>query len=92
VIDAGPGMELVDAQHVFERFYRADASRSRRHGGTGLGLAIVAAIVQAHRGRVELRTAPGAGARFRVLLPLTEAAEPDATVSAQRGGPTPVNS
>ncbi|MCW2641288.1 MAG: histidine kinase, partial [Dactylosporangium sp.] len=65
------GIALDDARHVFERLYRADPSRARRHGGAGLGLAIVAAIVQAHRGRVELYTAAGAGARFRVLLPGT---------------------
>jgi two-component system OmpR family sensor kinase len=69
VSDTGPGMAVGDAQHVFERLYRADASRSRRHGGSGLGLSIVAAIVRAHGGRVELWTAPAAGARFRVLLP-----------------------
>jgi two-component system OmpR family sensor kinase len=66
-------MAMLDAQRVFERLYRADSSRSRRHGGAGLGLAIVAAIVQAHGGRVELWTAPQSGTRFRVLLP----AEPD---------------
>ncbi|GAA1795319.1 HAMP domain-containing histidine kinase [Planosporangium flavigriseum] len=71
VTDTGPGMAADDARHVFERLYRADPSRSRRHGGAGLGLAIVAAIVQAHGGRVELYTAAGAGARFRVLLPGT---------------------
>jgi two-component system OmpR family sensor kinase len=69
VSDTGPGMATLDAQRVFERLYRAEGSRSRRHGGAGLGLAIVAAIVQAHGGRVELWTAPQAGARFRVLLP-----------------------
>jgi two-component system OmpR family sensor kinase len=57
------------AERVFERLYRADASRQRASGGAGLGLAIVAAIVTAHGGRVELRTLPGAGAAFRVLLP-----------------------
>jgi two-component system OmpR family sensor kinase len=70
VADAGPGMSTADAQRAFERLYRADPSRARRHGGAGLGLAIVASIVQAHGGRVELYTAAGAGARFRVLLPL----------------------
>jgi two-component system OmpR family sensor kinase len=70
ITDTGPGMAPDDARHVFERLYRADPSRSRRHGGAGLGLAIVAAIVQAHAGRVELYTAAGAGARFRVLLPV----------------------
>jgi two-component system OmpR family sensor kinase len=69
VTDTGPGMPALDAQRVFERLYRADSSRSRRHGGSGLGLSIVAAIVKAHGGRVELWTAPGAGTRFRVLLP-----------------------
>jgi two-component system OmpR family sensor kinase len=69
VVDTGPGMDLIDATRIFERLYRADPSRSRRHGGAGLGLAIVASIVKSHGGRVELRTAPGAGARFRVLLP-----------------------
>ncbi len=69
VSDTGPGMATEDAERVFERLYRAEGSRSRRHGGAGLGLAIVAAIVQAHGGRVELWTAPQAGARFRVLLP-----------------------
>jgi two-component system OmpR family sensor kinase len=70
VADTGPGLSQQDAVRVFERLYRSDQSRSRRLGGAGLGLSIVAAIVQAHGGRVELRTAPGAGARFRVLLPL----------------------
>jgi two-component system, OmpR family, sensor kinase len=75
VSDTGPGMKPGDAVRVFERLYRAEGSRSRRHGGAGLGLAIVAAIVQAHGGRVELWTAPGEGARFRVLLPALS--EPD---------------
>ncbi|MEV0130552.1 HAMP domain-containing sensor histidine kinase [Dactylosporangium sp. NPDC050688] len=69
VSDTGPGMNPGDAARVFERLYRAEGSRSRRHGGAGLGLAIVAAIVQAHGGRVELWTAPGEGARFRLVLP-----------------------
>jgi two-component system OmpR family sensor kinase len=70
VVDQGPGMAAADAEHAFERLYRADASRSREHGGAGLGLAIVAAIVQAHHGRVELLTDVGKGATFRVLLPV----------------------
>jgi two-component system OmpR family sensor kinase len=69
VADTGPGMGPAEARRAFERLYRAEASRSRVHGGAGLGLAIVAAIVHAHGGRVELWTAPAAGARFRVLLP-----------------------
>ncbi|GGM83789.1 sensor histidine kinase [Dactylosporangium sucinum] len=73
--DTGPGMQAEDAARVFERLYRAEGSRSRRHGGAGLGLSIVAAIVQAHGGRVELWTAPGSGARFRVLLPAIDEPE-----------------
>lgn len=69
VADTGPGLAQADAVRVFERLFRVEGSRSRRHGGAGLGLSIVAAIVQAHGGRCELWTAPGQGARFRVLLP-----------------------
>ncbi|MEV0346530.1 ATP-binding protein [Nonomuraea sp. NPDC050680] len=54
---------------VFDRFYRADGSRARSTGGAGLGLAIVRSIVAAHGGRVEVRSTPGRGAAFQVLLP-----------------------
>lgn len=69
VADTGPGMTPDDAGRVFERLFRAERSRDRRHGGAGLGLAIVAAIVSAHGGRVNLYTEPGSGSRFRVMLP-----------------------
>ncbi|MGH3096104.1 MAG: HAMP domain-containing sensor histidine kinase, partial [Streptosporangiales bacterium] len=69
VTDYGPGMEPYEANRVFERFYRADPSRSRAAGGTGLGLSIVAAIVAGHGGRVSVRSAPGTGTTFRVELP-----------------------
>jgi two-component system OmpR family sensor kinase len=69
VADEGPGMAPEDAARVFERFYRADASRSRVAGGTGLGLSIVASLVAAHGGDVSLDTAPGQGATFTVRLP-----------------------
>ncbi|MCZ2806188.1 ATP-binding protein [Modestobacter sp. VKM Ac-2983] len=69
VSDEGPGLAPADADRVFERFYRADSSRTRAAGGTGLGLSIVAALVEAHGGRVELHTAPGEGATFAVHLP-----------------------
>jgi two-component system OmpR family sensor kinase len=70
VADEGPGLDEEDAKRVFERFYRADPSRHRGSGGSGLGLSIVAALTAAHGGSVELDTAPGRGATFRVLLPL----------------------
>ena len=72
VTDTGPGMSAEEAQRVFERLYRVERSRDRRHGGAGLGLAIVAAIVVAHHGRVELTTALGAGSTFRVILPAAD--------------------
>ena len=70
VIDSGPGLAPQDAERVFERFYRADASRTRIAGGSGLGLSIVAALVAAHGGQVRVHTAPGAGCAFEVRLPL----------------------
>ena len=69
VVDEGPGMTDADASRAFERFYRADASRSRHQGGSGLGLSIVDATVRAHGGTVSLITAPGAGTTVRLELP-----------------------
>lgn len=69
VADTGPGLGEDDAARVFERFYRADASRTRASGGSGLGLSIVAAIVAAHGGTVGVDSAPEKGATFRVRLP-----------------------
>ncbi|MGW0890947.1 sensor histidine kinase [Saccharopolyspora sp. NPDC002578] len=69
VADDGPGLAAEQAERVFQRFYRADDSRNRSSGGSGLGLAIVRSLVEAHHGRIELDTAPGAGTRVRVVLP-----------------------
>jgi two-component system, OmpR family, sensor kinase len=69
VTDHGPGLTREHAEHVFERFYRADQSRTA--GGTGLGLAIVAALVAAHGGVAWVRSQPGAGATFCIALPLS---------------------
>jgi two-component system OmpR family sensor kinase len=68
VADTGPGISEDQTGLVFERFYRADPSRSRQTGGAGLGLAIVATIVRAHGGRTEAVRAPGGGALFRVVF------------------------
>jgi two-component system phosphate regulon sensor histidine kinase PhoR len=71
VADTGVGIERGDLERVFERFYKAD--RSRSGGGTGLGLAIAKHIVQAHGGHIEARSdGPGRGATFRFTLPLAK--------------------
>jgi two-component system OmpR family sensor kinase len=70
VEDSGPGMSSDEIDRVFERFYRADESRSRETGGVGLGLSIVAAVARAHGGSVGASSERGAGATFRIALPL----------------------
>jgi two-component system OmpR family sensor kinase len=70
VADQGAGMAEADAARAFERFYRADASRSRHHGGSGLGLAIVEATVRGHGGTVHLTSAPAHGTTVTVTLPV----------------------
>ena len=72
VSDDGPGMPPAALAHVFDRFYRADPSRSRRSGGSGLGLSIVDAIVTAHGGTVSADSTLGAGTSITVRLPPTE--------------------
>jgi signal transduction histidine kinase len=70
VSDDGEGIGPADLPHVFERFYRADASRSGDHGGSGIGLTIVDAIVRAHGGSVHAHSrGRGTGAQFTIRLP-----------------------
>ncbi|MFV0514721.1 MAG: ATP-binding protein [Jhaorihella sp.] len=69
VTDEGDGIEPMHLPRLTERFYRVDDHRSREKGGTGLGLAIVKHIVSRHRGRLDIGSAPGKGARFSVFLP-----------------------
>jgi signal transduction histidine kinase len=71
VSDTGPGIAPEHLPYVFERFYRADPSRTRATGGAGLGLAIVKQLVEAHGGHVWVESTPGAGATFGFTLPLT---------------------
>ncbi|MFF7475280.1 ATP-binding protein [Streptomyces sp. NPDC008092] len=69
VTDTGPGIAADDLPHVFERFWRAEKSRSRRTGGSGLGLPIVRHLLAAHDGTAEARSEPGKGAEFTLRLP-----------------------
>ncbi|SHI18184.1 heavy metal sensor kinase [Sporobacter termitidis DSM 10068] len=69
VRDTGAGIAPEDLPYIFERFYRADKSRSRDTGGSGIGLAIVKSIVTAHGGSVTAKSAPGEGSEFIVTLP-----------------------
>ncbi|HEX6359597.1 sensor histidine kinase [Actinophytocola sp.] len=69
VSDTGSGIAPEDLPHVFNRFWRADRSRSRATGGRGLGLAIARQLVEAHGGRISVASTPGAGTTFTIRLP-----------------------
>jgi heavy metal sensor kinase len=70
VHDEGPGIAPEDTARIFEPFVRLDAGRARSESGSGLGLAIARSIVAAHGGMITVASAPGAGARFTVRLPI----------------------
>ncbi|WP_395155543.1 sensor histidine kinase [Ilumatobacter sp.] len=73
VADAGPGIPADVVEHITERFFRADVSRSRRRGGSGLGLSIVESTVAAHGGTIRIDSTPGIGTTVTVDLPVTPA-------------------
>ena len=72
VKDSGIGIGKEDLERVFERFYRADQSRSRETGGTGLGLSIVKHAALMHQGDVQLFSKPGIGSTFTIRLPMVD--------------------
>jgi two-component system sensor histidine kinase SenX3 len=76
VTDSGSGISPENQQRIFERFYRADPSRSRDTGGTGLGLSIVKHVAKVHRGEVKLFSQVGVGSTFTLRIPLATAADP----------------
>jgi two-component system, OmpR family, sensor histidine kinase MprB len=79
VRDHGPGVDVADAPHVFDRFYRGAGARDRP--GSGLGLAIVRQVAQARGGDVTVEDAPGGGALFRLALPWRTADEADSAAA-----------
>jgi two-component system OmpR family sensor kinase len=81
VRDEGPGMDARTAQHAFDRFYRGDPARSRHTGGSGLGLAIARSVVEAHGGRIALRSSPGQGCTVELHLPAEPPTAPVASAT-----------
>jgi signal transduction histidine kinase len=76
VRDTGRGIDPEVLPHIFERFFRGDAGRSRRTGGAGLGLSVARAVVAAHGGEIRATSAPGRGATFEIALPRLGEREP----------------
>jgi two-component system phosphate regulon sensor histidine kinase PhoR len=72
VSDDGPGVSLADQARIFERFYKADRTRTSG-GGTGLGLAIARHIVEGHGGAIRVESEEGRGAVFAFTIPISDA-------------------
>ena len=70
VADSGIGIPAESIDHIYERFYRVDKSRSREIGGTGLGLAITRSAILMHRGTIKVESIEGEGTTFTIRIPL----------------------
>ena len=90
VRDTGAGIASAHLPRIFERFYRADAARSREEGGTGLGLAIVKHMVEGHGGTVQAESLLGAGTTIRFTLPAPD--EPDSVLDDAAASAIPADS
>ncbi|MFF2154979.1 sensor histidine kinase [Paenibacillus chitinolyticus] len=75
ISDTGIGISLEDQKRIFERFFKADRSHSRKYSGSGMGLAIVKQIVSLHQGDIRVESEPGRGTTVIVTLPITTPAE-----------------
>ncbi|MNL47860.1 Signal-transduction histidine kinase senX3 [compost metagenome] len=71
ISDTGIGISLEDQKRIFERFFKADRSHSRKYSGSGMGLAIVKQIVSLHQGEIRVESEPGEGTTLVVTLPVT---------------------
>lgn len=71
VIDTGLGMNAEDLQHVFDRFYQADGSSTRKGEGTGIGLALTKELVELMKGDIQVESTPGKGSTFTIQLPIS---------------------
>lgn len=72
VQDSGPGIPEDLQEKIFDRFFQADTTKTRAQGGVGLGLSIALQLVKLHGGRIEVNSAPGQGAEFIIVLPLSQ--------------------
>ncbi len=84
VRDTGQGMTPEELTHIFDRFYQADSTLTRKHGGAGIGLALAKELVELHGGTIDVESQPGFGAIFTVRLPLGSAhLPPDSVMEAE---------
>lgn len=84
VRDTGRGIEAQHLPHIFDRFYRISADRSRNTGGAGLGLSIAQWLTSLHCGEIVVESGVGVGSTFRVILPLQKTSVPDSAIFQNR--------